>query len=242
MEGRGDCRFGLGYVSNYAASMSMRSPNHVEMPNPRPFGSKRIYSVHMVGQLDQRPAYADRVALLQSTGPIPSPYIITKRKSGNKIHKTLRDCNHTGDSDRCLVPNSSRSTTQMAHELSNYTMCLRGDTLGSDRWIQGMSVGTALIQVTDNKKRALSWLPFPDVVPWQDIVITIDRATYLKDPAKSVRHVMETTTEERLLELQHLSLYYYADVDWSAHHSRMLENMIREAVTVSCRKRKRQGR
>lgn len=92
MEGRGDCQFGLGYTSNYAVTMSMRSPNHVEIPNPRRFGAERIYSVHMVGQVDGRHGYVDRVALFQSTGYIPSPYIIVQRKSKNSVHEMLRDC------------------------------------------------------------------------------------------------------------------------------------------------------
>jgi len=234
-EGRGDCRTSLAYTSNYAYYMSMRDPNHVEMPHPQPFGSKRIYSVHMVGQVDERKAYADRLALFQSKGAIPAPYIISQQNPDVPVHKTLRICNSSLDTDRCLAEISNRSGTQLAQELSNYTLCLRGDTLGSDRWMNAMAAGTALIQVADNRKKALEWLPFPKAVPWEEMVLTIKRKDYLRDPAKSIRHIIETTTEERLLELQRLSLYHTADLDWTAHHSRTLENLINEAHTIPCK-------
>jgi hypothetical protein len=121
-----------------------------------------------------------------------------------------------------------------AQEASNFTLCLRGDTLGSDRWINAMTAGTALIHVADDVQEALSWLPFPHAIPWKDMVITIPRKEYLQDPAKSIRHVLETTSEERLLKLQQLSLYHAADLDWTAHHSRVLENLLHDAVSVPC--------
>jgi hypothetical protein len=238
MEGRpdDDCRLGLGYTSNYAVSMSMRSPNHVQMPSPRRTGAERIYSIHMVGQVDNRDGYIDRLVLFKSTGHIPSPYINSLYKPQVRAHRTLRHCNKTdsNDFDRCLIQQSSRSWTQNAQELSNYTLCLRGDTLGSDRWINAMAAGTALIQVAEDVKTALDWLPFQNAIPWKDLVITIPTKSFRKDPAAAIRQVLATTSEERLLELQRLSLHYATDLDWSAYHSRTLENLIHEAVSVPC--------
>ena len=66
------------------------------------------------------------------------------------------------------------------------------------------------------------------------MVITIPREDYLKDAAKSIRHVLENTSEERLFALQQLSLHHAADLDWTAHHSRVLENLLYEAINVPC--------
>lgn len=239
-EGRADddCQFSLGYTSNYAVSMSMRSPNHVEMPDPRRTGAERIYSIHMVGQVDTRGGYSDRLVLFKSTGHIPSPYIVTVHKPGLPVHRKLRQCNKndSNDFDRCLVQQSNRGWTQNAQERSNFTLCLRGDSLGSDRWINAMAAGTALIQVAEDVKTALDWLPFQNAIPWKDLVITIPTKSFRKDPAAAIRQVLATTSEERLLELQRLSLHYAADLDWSAYHSRTLENLIHEAVSVPCAK------
>jgi hypothetical protein len=239
MEGRGDCYTSLGYTSRYATSMSLRSPNYKELlPNPQRTGTERIYSVNMVGQVDERSAYQDRLSLFQSKGFIPSPYIVSSKVDTNKVHAQLRHCNGTDDFDRCITPpgHPTYSETQHSQELSNYTLCLRGDTLGSDRWINGMVAGTALIQVADDEDSALGWLPFPEAVPWKDIVITIPRDSYRRDPAAAIRRVLDETSEQKLLELQQLSLQYAADVDWTAHNSRALENLLIEAVSVPCAK------
>lgn len=236
MEGRGDCYTSLGYTSNYAVFMSLRAPNEVRMPNPAPLGSHRIFSINMVGQVDERRAYSDRLALFQSNGSIPASYIVATKEDSVAVHQSLRMCNATTrDTDRCLMQKLGRFETQHAQELSNYTLCLRGDTLGSDRWINAMTAGTALIQVADNVDEAISWLPFPNVIPWKDLVITIPRKKYLEDPAKALLDVIENTPESRLLELQQLSLYYAADVDWTAHNSRVTENLVHEALDVPCK-------
>ena len=55
----------------------------------------------------------------------------------------LRFCNTRNDTDRCISPDGypSRLETQTAMEKSNYTLCLPGDTAGSDRWSQAMVAG-----------------------------------------------------------------------------------------------------
>lgn len=214
--------------------MSMRNPNHFDMPHPRQRSSDRIFSVHMVGQFDMRNNYRDRLDLFQSKGYIPSPYICTTRQN-NTLHKNFKVCSSdVAFRDRCLVPSVSRLQAQRAQEQSNYTLCLRGDTLGSDRWINAMTAGTALIQVADNIQEALSWLPFPAAVPWQDLVITIPRKSFHQDPAGAIRHVLNSTTESQLLNLQKLSLHHAADLDWTAHHSRVLENLLYEVLHTAC--------
>lgn len=139
------------------------------------------------------------------------------------------------DYDRCLLPSLDRVTCQKTQELANYSLVLRGDTLGSDRWINAMTAGTALISVV-KQEADLDWLPFPDIIPWRDFVITIDENDFNSDPARTIRNVLESTSEKRLFELQKLSLKYAADLDWTAHNSRTLENVLRTAVRTPCSK------
>jgi len=126
-----------------------------------------------------------------------------------------------------------RRITSQVLENSNFTLCLRGDTLGSDRWINAMVAGTALIAVADSSAE-LDWLPFPKVVPWHDIVLVIPRREFRKNPARALRKVIQETSSHRLQQLQELSRHYAADLDWSAPHSRMLKNMLREAIDIPC--------
>lgn len=244
MEGRGECRSSLGYTSTYATSMSLRQPAHVQIPNQF-LGSDRIYTLHMTGQVKEQPGYEDRLALFRALNKtqgkgIPSPYITTVYDQNVPLHQTFRHCDLNGTNtvylDGCLDHRLDRLKIQLAQERSNFTLCLRGGALGSDAWINGMTAGTALIQVADEGEEhaALQWLPFQAVVPWKDLVITIPRKKFLEDPIKAIRHVLDTTSEKRLLELQHLSLRYAADVDWTTYHSRVLDNLITESYNVPC--------
>lgn len=81
-----------------------------------------------------------------------------------------------------------------------------------------------------------NWLPFPCAIPWKDFVLSIPFNKYMNDPVKSLNELMTSVTEERLLELQNASLYYAADIDWTAHNSRVLENFLRESYYIPCRR------
>ena len=83
--------------------------------------------------------------------------------------------------------------------------------------------------------RAWDWLPFPCAIPWREMVLTIPRNKYLIDPVGSIKDLISNVTEERLLRLQQLSMYHAADIDWTAHNSRVLENMLRESYHIPCR-------
>ena len=244
MEGRGDCQTSFPYNTNYAEFMSLRSPNGWRMPNPAPFGKNRIYSVNMVGTfVEKKGGFKERVALFTSNGSLPKSFIVSNLKLNGKQQIDmmkkgfrLRFCKQRNDTDRCLSQDDfpSREETQSVMEQSNYTLALRGDTPGSDRWSQAMVAGTALIHVISGDWQ-WNWLPFPCEIPWRDMVLSIPRDKYMKDPIRSIKSLIGSVTEERLLELQHLSMHYAADIDWAAHDSKVLENFLRESYYVPCR-------
>ena len=98
----------------------------------------------------------------------------------------LRFCQSHQDTDRCISQDDfpSRIETQRALEKSNFTLLLRGDTPGGDRWFQAMTAGTVLIQVIESEK-TWDWLPFPCAVPWRDMVLSIQRDSFMQEFLKS---------------------------------------------------------
>ena len=90
------------------------------------------------------------------------------------------------------------------------------------------------LQVIEDEK-AWDWLPFPCAIPWRDIVLTIYRDEFLQNPVESITKLISSITEERLLQLQKLSNYHAADIDWTAHNSRVLDNLLRESYYIPCR-------
>ena len=240
---RGDCKISLPQNTNYASFMSMRAPNSVHIPNPSVFGSNRIYTVNFVGQFDERTAYQERVALFASSKyhHLTKPFIIAptqEKEHGPMIKKgfPLRFCQSHHDTDRCISQDAfpTRFDTQRALEKSNYSLLLRGDDPGGDRWFQAMAAGTVLIQVIESE-RTWDWLPFPCAIPWKDIVLSIPRDKFMRDPTTSVNELISSVSEERVLELQQLSIQYATDIDWTAYNSRVLENFLRESYYIRCR-------
>lgn len=230
MEGRGNCRTSLGYTSNYAMFSSLRNPNSKFIPNPDLRPHERIFSVHTVVRIDRRKAYSDRVALFRATGKLEQVFMIAASKV--KIDGA-RECRSSSDHDRCVQRDRiSRASVQHAAERSNFTLCFRGDTLGSDRWINAMTAGTALIYVVDSAKD-LEWLPFPSKIPWGDFVITILRDAFLRDPIGAIKAATNISSV-RLEELQRISRHYAVDLDWTAHNSRTLVNFLDESLHVPC--------
>lgn len=244
MEGRGECRTSLGYTSNYA-SLGISIPSISKQP------CDRKYSVNMIGQVDTRWGYRDRRALFESIGSIPGSYIAVsdgygifnsktyhKQSTSDRIFRNnVRKCTSDTDRDRCVVVKPSildRKQVTDVMQNSNFTLCLRGDTLGSDRWINAMVSGTALITV-GTSVADLNWLPFPDVVPWKEMVIIIPRAEFYRDPVASLRKIIQGTSLRRLAELQNMSRYYADDLEWSGSNSRVVNNLLKETTTISCK-------
>lgn len=243
MEGRGECRTSLGYTSNYA-SFGISIPHILKKPH------ERKYSVNMIGQVDTRWGYRDRRVLFESNGSIPGSYIAVsdaygifnkntfakQNKQNLNFRNHVRKCRLETDRDRCVVVKPSILDRRKVVEVmqnSNFTLCLRGDTLGSDRWINAMVSGTALLAVGDSITD-LDWLPFPDAVPWKEIVLLIPRAEFHRDPVGCLRKIMQDMPVTRLRELQKLSRYYADDLEWSSPHSRVVSNLIRETMSISC--------
>ena len=231
MEGRSSCSTSLPYSSNYATLFSLRSPDTSQLPDPKPLGSSRTVSVNMVGQFDDRTGYKERKALfIQKGEPIPNAVIVYSADL-NVLRKkgiSTRACASRNDTDRCIQTPGwpDRMDTQSIVESSNYTLALRGDTPGSDRWVNGIAAGTAMIQVSLEKGSPWDWHPFPCAVPWKDIVKTIPRVEFMSDPTGSVNKLLSSIEETELLEIQRRTLYHAADVDWNAHNPRVLENFL----------------
>ena len=92
------------------------------------FGMDRTYSVNMVGQVDERPSYSERLALFTSSGSLPNSFILAPSKIQYQkpeypngynamVEKglQLRFCQTHNDTDRCISQDKfpSRMETQV---------------------------------------------------------------------------------------------------------------------------------
>jgi len=231
MEGpNGDCSFGVGYTTFYTIYSPVwfrEKQNYPLLPNVGPRVEK--YFIEFTGSVDGRHGYKDRAALFKSKGAIPGAFITT---ASSPQESTVRNCSDwRTDHDRCsiMVP---QHTTQIVREQSTFSLTLRGDTIGSDRWQNAISAGSIPVYVGSEEE--LSWLPFQQQVPWKDIVVVLDRTKFQNDPVAAINGLRKMPLAE-LKKRQSLIARHWADVDWSAPESRLVDNILKEAASCQCK-------
>ena len=185
-----------------------------------------------MGNSDDLPRYRDRKMLLLSTGRVDDAFILT-----NNDEKPYRACG-VNDTDRCAETRQEvvhRAHTQSVREKTNFSLNLRGDTPGTDRIANALHACSIPVGIEpdDDAPNAYFWLPYQDIVPWKDIIVTLPRKSYDQDPAKTVnslRDLNDTDIQNRL----HLIDCYRPDLLWTIRNSRKAENLIRQAYDVPC--------
>ena len=134
-----------------------------------------------------------------------------------------------------LTHGYSREETQRAREQANFSLVLRGDTLGSDRWQNSMAAGAILVAVV-NDDSDLKWLPFQHRVPWKEFVVRIRRTRWVQGPVAALDEALHELRADpaKMRALQQQMLCHVPDVDWSAYHSRVAANMLENAASCKC--------
>ena len=120
-------------------------------------------------------------------------YIMT---FSTKLH--LRPCPTEENAvvDRCYMHRVDRRWAQTVTQDSNFSLALRGDDEGSDRFQNAMVENTLLVAVIEKFDRDVGWMPFPDMIPWRDIVITIPRARFQADPVGEINKLRQIPQED----------------------------------------------
>lgn len=134
--------------------------------------------------------------------------------------------------NRCAGPVPLRAA-QRARELANFSLALRGDTLGSDRWINAMVAGAIPVHVGTEEE--LGWLPFQSIVPWKDFIVTIPEEQFMKDPVKVLESQLLAMPDSELARRRKLMRHHVKDIDWGSHHSRTFNNFLAETLLVDPR-------
>ncbi|KNC87297.1 hypothetical protein SARC_00578 [Sphaeroforma arctica JP610] len=216
---------GLGYSTHYAVFAPGRfSRQQWLMKAP---GQPRKYFIEFAGQVDGRSGYAHRMALFNSTGDIQDAVIITSTKSVEDVAACEKD-----SLDRCMKILSPRQMSAI-REQSNFSLAFRGDTLGGDRFQNAMSAGAIPVTVVKNATTDLQWVPFPHIIPWNKLVITIPEEDWMLDPVGCINQLRSIPHTE-ILERQALLAYYRPDFDWAVPNTRYHENILIESVNAPC--------
>lgn len=157
------------------------------------------------------------------------PVCPNQNGGGNSMRADQRAAGALRGYTRCSGPVSLR-TAQRARELANFSLALRGDTLGSDRWINAMAAGSIPVHV--GTVQELGWLPFQSVVPWEKFIVTIPEDEFMADPFKTLKARLIEMPATELQKRRKLMRHHVKDVDWGVYHSRTFENFLAETLLI----------
>lgn len=181
---------------------------------------------------DTLKGYRDRYELFHKElqVEIPNSFIVTP-----SVHHGIRKCKNDMDSDRCQRTKFSRGISQEVAMNSNFSLALRGDDEGGDRFQNAFIAGAILVAVIEDFELDVGWLPFPDFIPWKDIVITIPRNKFQANPASEVNKLREIPEHELQKKRELMKLYAATiDVEYAGGYE-YVKLILKTAAVTSCR-------
>ena len=168
----------------------------------------------------------------QTDVEIPNSYIITPSAAND-----IKRCK-PNEFDRCVHVQIPRSAALDVMMDSNFSLALRGDDEGGDRFQNALAAKAILVAVIENFQRDVEWLPFPDLIPWKDIVITFQRSQFQETPAQLVNSLSQIPEQELIKRRQLMDKYAPAvDVAYGGGFT-YIEYIMRTALATPCGKKK----
>ncbi len=234
----------------------LKDPRHLPILHDSSYESfiNRPLFVEFIGSVDTRSAYEDRYLLFDNSTsfytthfdhPVwittPTP-VKTKIFAGPKIENCKNNTNlmsyiHNPTLvgslfDRCRIE-LTRHESQVIREKAKFSLCFRGDTLGSDRWYNAFLSGTIIVAVGKSLEEVVSWTPFQDVIPWKDIIVFIPLNQFNTNPVAAINQ-LATLSRHEIEKRLALMKKHAADISFIAPNSRVVENIINAALKTNC--------
>lgn len=239
------CTFSPGYLTYYTlVKASIYWANSVEnvksavvYPTEDAIYRRMETFITFVGQLDSRLHYGDRVALMKSNGSFHHPVLITapphviRKELFNFQEVHIPSC-EGNTHDRCRHRFKWREILRF-YENSTFSLNLRGDSAGSDRWMNSLIALCIPVAVGD-RREVLDWLPFAHAIAWEEIIVRIERNTFRSDPVKALSDHLEKFTEEDVRRLRKQIFSLLPHIDWGIPGSMMATNFLISAKAVKC--------
>eukprot|EP01040_Poterioochromonas_malhamensis_P005639 gene5639-6059_t len=235
---------------------------HLKDPNNLPFlrdpsyqsFMKRPLFVEFIGSVDTRAAYQDRYLLFNNSTPLftsrfDHPVWITTSTSVKAkpfFGPHIKNCDNNANImtyihnttvfenvfDRCRIE-VTRHESQVIRENARFSLCFHGDTLGSDRWFNAFLSGTIIAAVGESVEEVVSWTPFQDVIPWEDVIVFILQREFHKNPIATINQLASLSRDEIEKRLS-LMAKHAADISFIASNSRVVDNIINAAIKTNC--------
>lgn len=115
--------------------------------------------------------------------------------------------------------------TGKAYGASVFCLAPAGDTCVSSRINSALAAGCIPVLLCDEWPGA-----FSDVVPYEEIIVRLDVAEFLRDPAYVLR-ALRAMPQQEVARRQRALALYRADITWEARGSRVADNLLNVAAS-----------
>ena len=221
----------------------------------------RPYTIEFMGQLNNKkkdrgvdqPGYPDRWALFHSehTSPNGSSLIFTNSPQAESEVPQCASIKGKELADfgtqlhYCTTNEISRACGQEIRALTTFSLYLAGDDPGGDRLFNALAALQIPIMVGSDEEGGRSWLPFPAVVDWANITLSVffvffsvARAAFRENPAAAIAQAV-AEGDGQMEDIRRRIVAYLPDFMWHVLGSRVHENILVEAA--ACGKRCARG-
>jgi hypothetical protein len=197
------------YTSKYDGDSDI-SNYHAELV---PF-AERKYDVSFVGQVDRRDAYKYRRQLACS-------WRVGGHKLGARFFVGLGG--HSGRCESKATPGDhplsgeplAVAEAAVVMQQSRFFLCLTGDTPSTDRLYNAFDTLTIPVALASTVDIIIDNAPFQDVVPWRDIIVTVDDGAWKANPMSSVLDAIDALPADEVVMKYQLMKRHADDVSFA---------------------------
>jgi len=161
-------------------------------------------------------------------------------------HINLRKCedNVTFNSDSWLLeahhldrgPCQGELPAELAfaeQQHAKFYLCIGGDSPSADRFFHAFYWGGLCVVVTDPEAPLWNFLPFPDIVPYRDMFVSIPLESFVRNPWESIDEATRNMSFEEYTARQELMRKHKRDVLFDVEDSMVATNYLITALSVA---------
>lgn len=206
-----------------AGPYSSNTPDHGLFESDDRFLS-RPHRTFFIGQVDDRKAYADRMKVLLESDKLQAPHVFMTSKKSSQIPS----CNGTAKV-KCSTGHDSRKFQSLLKG-SKFNFVFSGDSTTTSRLYDGLHAGSVPVLFRPDSF-FLEGLPFQCIVPWADIVVSINRQLFERNAISAIETALKGVSEDKMKASRAAMRNHLRDLSWTTNGSHVAMNMLVELAT-----------
>ena len=179
----------------------------------------REYLLEFAGRCDSSRHFADRWKLLHSGGWLTERQRVFLISNSAPELCELPACAR-GEHTQCATP---WTEIEQVRASSEFSLMLRGEDVTSDRLQNAVAMLAIPLVLSDVP---LSWLPLRHAIPWDELLVTVDRASFERNASEAVAAAVEAISPAERQARRHHLHHTRRDLLFGVRGSRAAERLL----------------